>query len=73
LGVAPLRIDIVTSIEGVSFEDAWTSRIDDQIDEIPVHLINSELLIANKTAVARYKDLADAERLAKPRRGPKLK
>ena len=63
LGRPPNRIDLLTSISGVSFEDAWPSRVDAQLDGAPVWFIGKTALIANKRAAGRQKDLADLEEI----------
>ncbi|HVX85931.1 MAG TPA: nucleotidyltransferase [Phycisphaerae bacterium] len=63
LGFPPNRIDLVTGISGVRFEDAWPSRVRAQLDGVPVHFISKEFLIQNKRASARDKDLADLRTL----------
>ncbi len=64
-GTPPNRIDLINRIEGVAFPDAWNSRVEDsiQIDQniIPVYYIGLELLMKNKEAVGRYKDLDDLQ------------
>ena len=65
IGNTPLRIDIITTIDGVSFEEAYkTSRIytDEGTD---IRCIHINELISNKKASGRLKDLADAEMLEK--------
>lgn len=63
IGVSPRRIDILTSIEGVEFEDAWPQRMDIEIDGLTVFVIGRKHLIENKRALGRSQDLADIERL----------
>ncbi len=63
LGVPPIRIDILTSIDGVEFESAWSRRIEHRIDDLEVPVIGHEDLIANKRAAARPKDLLDVRLL----------
>jgi hypothetical protein len=63
IGVAPARIDILTSISGVSFEEAWASRIAVPIDELEVPVIGRECLKQNKRAAGRPRDLADLSEL----------
>ncbi len=63
LGVKPNRIDLITSIAGVTFEDAWESRVTGTIDSVPVLFIGRDALIRNKEAAARPQDLADAHAL----------
>ena len=60
MGVAPCRIDILTSISGVDFDEVWRDRIVVKIDERPVPVIGRAALLANKRATGRPKDLADA-------------
>jgi predicted nucleotidyltransferase len=63
IGVEPRRIDIITSIDGVNFEDAFSHSILVNIDGIQVHVISKEDIIINKRASGRTKDLADIEML----------
>jgi hypothetical protein len=63
LGVAPIRIDILTSITGVDFDDAWPERLQTVFAGEPVGVLSRQHLIQNKTAVARPQDLADVHRL----------
>ena len=65
IGVAPSRIDILTSIEGVVFDDAWPRREIVEVAGVNVPIIGKEDLIANKRAVGRHRDLADLEELEK--------
>ncbi|NLY01374.1 MAG: hypothetical protein GXY83_35230 [Rhodopirellula sp.] len=59
VGVAPRRIDILTSISGVDFEDAWSERHTTIIDGLQLHFLSRQHLIVNKRAAGRPKDLAD--------------
>lgn len=63
LGRPPNRIDLLTSISGVAFEEAWEQRVAAELDGIPVHFVSKEALIKNKRAAARSKDLADVDAL----------
>jgi hypothetical protein len=60
IGVAPNRIDLLTSITGVDFDDAWRNRKPTQINGITISVIGREELLRNKLATGRPKDLADA-------------
>ena len=71
IGVAPLRIDVLTEISGVKFANAWRRKITAVFADVPVHVLCREDFIANKRATGRLKDLADAERLT--RRGRRLR
>lgn len=63
IGVAPNRIDILTSITGVSFDEAWPARVEAEIVGRAIPVLGREQLIANKRATARLRDLADVEDL----------
>ena len=63
MGEPPFRIEIVTSISGVTFEDCYTSRVIDELDGVPVSLIGLIDLKENKKASGRYKDLDDLQNL----------
>jgi predicted nucleotidyltransferase len=65
IGMDPVRVDLLQSIDGVAFEDAWERRVESTIttEAIPVHFISLEDLIANKLASRRTRDLADVEAL----------
>ncbi len=60
IGVAPCRIDLLTAIDGVSFEDAWKNRKETDLTGIKLAVIGREDLIVNKKASGRPKDIADA-------------
>ena len=68
LGVKPNRIDIITSIAGVSFDEAWNARIAGSIDGLPVLFLGREELIRNKESAGRPQDIADAIALRKRRK-----
>jgi hypothetical protein len=63
LGYPPNRIDILTTLEGVDFEDCYASRVVTTIDDIPMNFIGLENLKRNKKAAGRLQDLADLENL----------
>ncbi len=69
LGAPPRRIDVLTAITGVAFDDAWSSRSVHRVGEIDVPFLGRDALISNKRATGRTKDLADVEILE--RRGPR--
>ena len=70
LGNPPLQIDVLTSITGVRFPDAWRGRIDVEIDGTPIHFLGEDELRLNKASTGRPKDLLDLELLG-PRRRPR--
>ena len=63
LGVPPVRIDLITSISGVSWEAAEASKEPGTFGDVPVCYIGRQQFIANKRASGRKKDLADIEAL----------
>ena len=63
LGLPPIRIDLITSISGVSWEDADAHKEPGSYGEIPVCYLGRNEFIRNKTASGRKKDLADLEAL----------
>lgn len=65
LGIAPLRIDIITDIYGVSFEEAFTRRAVFTFEGLSINLISREDLIKIKTASGRDIDRADVKKLTR--------
>jgi len=63
IGVAPLRIDILTSITGVEFEGAWERRTEMELGGVRFGVLSREDLVENKRATGRPKDLLDIESL----------
>ncbi len=63
IGVPPKRIDFLTTISGVEFEDAWVRRTSSQIADLTVPVLGKADLIRNKRAVGRPRDLLDASEL----------
>lgn len=63
MGHPPLRIEILNSVSGLTFDSAWENRISDVWDGVPVSLISLGDLRTNKLASGRLKDLADLENL----------
>ena len=65
LGRAPHRIDLLTGISGVGWDEAWASRIEADFDGFLIPVIGKAALEANKHATGRPQDLADLARLRK--------
>jgi hypothetical protein len=63
LGISPNRIDLLTFLSGVSFQEAWTTREHGEIDGLNVPFISKEMFKRNKAASGRTRDLADLEQL----------
>ncbi len=63
MGVPPVRIEVITGISGVDFEECYSRREVMDIDGIPVNFISLKDLKANKLAAGRHKDLEDLDHL----------
>jgi hypothetical protein len=63
MGVPPLRIEILTTISGVSFSECYRDRVLGKFDEVYVPIISLQHLKTNKKASGRFKDLSDLEHL----------
>jgi len=61
MGMPPIRIEVLTNISGVSFEECYDKKITDFIDDIRVNIISLEHLKINKKASGRVKDINDLE------------
>jgi hypothetical protein len=70
IGLEPRRIDVLTSIDGVLFDEAWAARESRQIEELSIAVISRAHLLQNKRATGRPKDLADATWLESTDRPP---
>ena len=65
LGRPPNRIDLITGIDGVTFQEAWAEKEAGYLDNLPVYFISKTLLIVNKLATNREKDKLDVKMLQK--------
>jgi len=65
IGVAPVRIDVLTSITGVTFDEAWPNRIEVERDGMIVPVIGAQEFLRNKDATGRDQDRVDATRVRK--------
>jgi hypothetical protein len=63
IGLPPRRIDLLTSISGVGFEEAWEGRITRELEGMEVAFLGRDALVRNKRASGRAKDRADLEAL----------
>lgn len=63
LGVVPNRIDLLTSISGVTFDEAWTEREEGDLGGTRANFIGRQTLIRNKRRTARPQDRADLKAL----------
>lgn len=64
LGRIPNRIGLLTSISGVSTDEALATKLTAELDGVPVFILSKDVLIKNKRAVGRPQDLADLDALA---------
>jgi hypothetical protein len=70
MGLAPNRVDVMTEVPGLVFDQAWQRRTETVIDAVLVPVVGFENLLASKRASGRPQDLADVaalERLARHR------
>lgn len=67
IGVAPVRADILSSITGVEFHEAWPDRVQARYGDIDISAIGREALIRNKRATGRPQDIVDADVLSRRR------
>ena len=65
IGVAPVRIDILTEITGVEFPEAWAKRVASTFFGVPVHFISRDDLLTNKRALGRSSDLNELNQSSK--------
>jgi len=63
IGLPPSRIDLLTTIDGVDFDDAWRDRVECVVDGVAFRMLSRSHLLANKRATGRPQDLADVARL----------
>ena len=62
IGVAPVRVDILTEITAVEFSNAWQKKVASTFFGVPVHFISLDDLVTNKRALGRDSDLTDLRR-----------
>jgi hypothetical protein len=70
LGLPPSRIDLLTVISGVEFDEAWSDRVEIEVDGVVVPFLGRDTLIVNKLASGRPKDLVDVAALEELGRSP---
>ena len=61
IGLPPLRIDLLTAVDGIGFDEAWPARLMTRFADQPAPVLSREHLIRNKRASGRAQDLADVE------------
>jgi hypothetical protein len=64
IGHPPLRIEVLTEIDGVEFQECYQQRMIELIDGVAINFISLQHLKLNKLASGRYKDLNDLENLS---------
>lgn len=63
LGVVPVRVDIITSLTGVTWEQVYSNKVKGNYGDVPAAYIGRAQFVTNKRAVGRKRDLADLEAL----------
>ena len=63
IGLPPVRIDVLTELTGLAFDEAWPERLESPFGELTAPFLGLEALVKNKRATARARDLADLEDL----------
>jgi hypothetical protein len=63
IGLPPRRIDVLTGVTGLEFDEAWAGRVLHRVGELDVPFLGREALVRNKRASGRFKDLGDLEAL----------
>jgi hypothetical protein len=61
IGVPPVRIDVITKVDGLDFAMAWQGRLTISLGDLPISVLSRDHLIINKRASGRLQDLADLE------------
>jgi hypothetical protein len=69
IGIAPNRVDIITSIDAVTFDEAWPRRVPSTYGGVRIALLSIDDLLTNKRAAGRKQDLLDVERLEQRKAG----
>ena len=69
LGVEPCRIDLLTGIDGIGFDEAWQKKVSITIDDLEIDILSKEDLLRNKLATGRDKDQGDIIWLEKNQSG----
>lgn len=59
VGVAPHRVDVITSISGVTFDEAWNNRVKGLVEGVNCFVLGPKQLMQNKSAAGRAKDKLD--------------
>jgi len=70
IGLPPLRIDIITNIDGVEFQEAWPDRLETLFGGVPAFVSSRHHLITNKKTAGRLQDLADVQQLEATKHQP---
>ena len=65
IGLPPRRIDLLTAIDGVDFDEAWQSRFISEVSALELAFLGRDALLKNKKATGRPKDRADVRLLEK--------
>jgi hypothetical protein len=69
LGVEPCRIDLLTGVDGIEFDEGWQHKVSITIDDLEIDILSKEDLLRNKLATGRDKDQGDIVWLKKNQSG----
>lgn len=69
IGLPPRRIDLLTGVTGLEFDQAWSTRVVHRVGDLDVPFLGRDALVRNKRATGRYKDLGDLEALGEDPHG----
>ncbi len=69
VGLPPRRIDLLTEITGVPFDEAWRDRVHTTIAGLEIDVLGRQSLLRNKRATGRPKDLVDVAALSEDDEG----
>ena len=65
IGVEPSRIDLLTGIDGIEFDEAWENKVSVNVSGLKIYILSKADLLKNKLAASRDKDQADIAWLEK--------
>ncbi len=69
IGLPPRRVDVLTDIDGISFDEAWPSKTVEKVADLDIPFLGRQALLQNKKASGRPKDLVDVEMLERRKKG----
>ena len=61
IGLPPSRIDIISGVEALGFDEAWAGKFELEVEGVKVWMLSKKDLMINKAALKRPKDRIDLE------------